>query len=148
MEQRESLVNKEDFANSSEYLRGLFSLDMSGFHRAKVSSNFNITNLRYYTKDARRIIYLIATFLLLNVLDLYTTYQALASGHATEANPFMARFLDVPELAITLKIAGVYIAIKVVEKLAAGNIRLALRSILIVNIVQAVICANNIRFCI
>jgi len=85
-----------------------------------------------------------AVWLLLNVLDVLSTYQALSTGKATEINPLMSLLIGTPLLLITAKMLLAYGAVKIVEKASARSIYYSVVSLLVLNIYVALVCANNI----
>ncbi|MDH7481033.1 MAG: DUF5658 family protein [Armatimonadota bacterium] len=82
-------------------------------------------------------------WLLLNVLDIITTYQALSKGNVRELNPLMSLLIGTPLLLITAKMFLAYAALKIVEKIELRNSLFAVISLLVLDIYVALVCTHN-----
>ena len=87
-------------------------------------------------KGLRWLVVLITVWFLLNI--------ALSTGWVVEGNPFMAKFIDRPAVAMMVKMLAAFCGVKVIEKLAVMNLGMAIRGLAIVNGALVVICGNNL----
>lgn len=86
---------------------------------------------------------LMCMWLLLNVLDITTTYQALSTGNAVELNPLMGLLIGAPLLLVTTKMLLAYAAVKVVERIELRSSCYAVLSLLVLNIYVVLVCSHN-----
>lgn len=81
----------------------------------------------------------------LNGLDIMTTYAALSTGMAEEANFFMRHIIGIPAVAIPVKMMLAFAAAKIVERMAVRNTRFALTTLVILNLYIGLVCVHNTR---
>ena len=86
---------------------------------------------------------LMSTWLMLNLLDMITTYQALSTGNAAEMNLIMSPLLGVPLLLVSAKMALAFAAVKVVEKMSLRSGTWSIVSLVVLNCYIALACLNN-----
>jgi hypothetical protein len=83
------------------------------------------------------------SFLLLQLLDLGTTYFVLHLGIAEESNPIMRILLQYPVYAVFVKVSTAFLALKTIERMqVAGRPGFGLLVALCVGMI--VVCLNNL----
>ncbi len=100
-------------------------------------------NFFLFRRSTQWAICLMCIWLLLNVLDIITTYQALSKGNVKELNPLMSLLIGTPLLLITTKMLMAYAALKIVEKIEAISSIFAVVSLLVLDIYVALVCTHN-----
>jgi hypothetical protein len=84
------------------------------------------------------------SWLFLSLFDLGITFWALATGRATEANPFMAPFIHAPLIATPVKLCLAYFALKAAELICTRSRYSSVPILAFMNLHIGLTCVNNL----